>query len=80
MELLQNLHRAGSTILMVTHDTRFARHADRGEDQQSLLAGTPPPRPEHRDGHITAHRERSQVWRRRCVTANTCRTTLPSTS
>jgi putative ABC transport system ATP-binding protein len=29
MELLQSLHRAGSTILMVTHDTRFARHADR---------------------------------------------------
>ena len=29
MELLQNLHRTGSTILMVTHDTRFARHADR---------------------------------------------------
>lgn len=29
MELLQSLHRTGSTILMVTHDTRFARHADR---------------------------------------------------
>ena len=29
MELLQNLHRTGSTILMVTQDTRFARHADR---------------------------------------------------
>ena len=29
MELLHSLHRAGSTILMVTHDTRFARHADR---------------------------------------------------
>ena len=29
MELLQNLHRTGSTILKVTHDTRFARHADR---------------------------------------------------
>jgi putative ABC transport system ATP-binding protein len=29
MELLRDLHRAGSTIVMVTHDTRFARHADR---------------------------------------------------
>ena len=29
MELLRELHRAGSTISMVTHDTRFARHADR---------------------------------------------------
>ncbi|HEY6554301.1 MAG TPA: ABC transporter ATP-binding protein [Vicinamibacteria bacterium] len=29
MELLRELHRAGSTICMVTHDTRFARHADR---------------------------------------------------
>ena len=29
MDLLHSLHRAGATILMVTHDTRFARHADR---------------------------------------------------
>jgi putative ABC transport system ATP-binding protein len=29
MELLQQLHRSGSTIVMVTHDQRFARHADR---------------------------------------------------
>ena len=29
MELLQDLHRLGSTICMVTHDPRFARHADR---------------------------------------------------
>lgn len=29
MELLQELHRGGSTICMVTHDPRFARHADR---------------------------------------------------
>jgi len=29
MELLAELHRAGSTIVMVTHDPRFARHADR---------------------------------------------------
>jgi len=29
MSLLRELHRAGSTICMVTHDVRFARHADR---------------------------------------------------
>ncbi|HSD27139.1 MAG TPA: ABC transporter ATP-binding protein [Vicinamibacteria bacterium] len=29
MELLRDLHRSGSTICMVTHDTRFARHAER---------------------------------------------------
>ncbi len=29
MELLRELHRSGATICMVTHDTRFARHADR---------------------------------------------------
>jgi putative ABC transport system ATP-binding protein len=29
MDLLRELHRTGSTICMVTHDTRFARHADR---------------------------------------------------
>jgi putative ABC transport system ATP-binding protein len=29
MELLRDLHRSGSTICMVTHDNRFARHADR---------------------------------------------------
>ena len=29
MELLTELHRAGATICMVTHDPRFARHADR---------------------------------------------------
>jgi putative ABC transport system ATP-binding protein len=29
MELLRDLHRAGSTICMVTHDSRFARHAER---------------------------------------------------
>src|SRR5204862_5872236 len=29
MELLRELHRAGSTIVMVTHDPRFARHAER---------------------------------------------------
>jgi putative ABC transport system ATP-binding protein len=30
MELLRELHREGATICMVTHDPRFARHADRG--------------------------------------------------
>jgi putative ABC transport system ATP-binding protein len=29
MDLLKQLHSGGATILMVTHDTRFARHADR---------------------------------------------------
>jgi putative ABC transport system ATP-binding protein len=29
MELLQNLHSEGATICMVTHDPRFARHAER---------------------------------------------------
>jgi putative ABC transport system ATP-binding protein len=29
MELLRELHQNGSTIVMVTHDSRFARHADR---------------------------------------------------
>jgi putative ABC transport system ATP-binding protein len=29
MELLANLHREGATICMVTHDDRFARHAER---------------------------------------------------
>jgi putative ABC transport system ATP-binding protein len=29
MELLQELHRDGATICMVTHDPRFARHAQR---------------------------------------------------
>jgi putative ABC transport system ATP-binding protein len=29
MELLQELHQHGSTICMVTHDSRYAQHADR---------------------------------------------------
>src|SRR5262245_34014134 len=29
MELLRELHRDGSTLCMVTHDPRYARHADR---------------------------------------------------
>ncbi len=29
MDLLSNLHRSGATIVMVTHDHRFARHAAR---------------------------------------------------
>ncbi|MBL8171060.1 MAG: ABC transporter ATP-binding protein [Acidobacteria bacterium] len=29
MELLRELHRGGATICMVTHDHRFAKHADR---------------------------------------------------
>jgi putative ABC transport system ATP-binding protein len=29
MELLRELHRSGATLCMVTHDPRYARHADR---------------------------------------------------
>jgi putative ABC transport system ATP-binding protein len=29
MDLLRELHRGGATICMVTHDQRFAEHADR---------------------------------------------------
>jgi len=29
MELLRELHRNGATICMVTHDPRYAQHADR---------------------------------------------------
>ncbi len=29
MDLLRELHRAGATLCMVTHDPRYARHADR---------------------------------------------------
>ena len=29
MQLLRDLHKGGATIVMVTHDTRFARNADR---------------------------------------------------
>jgi putative ABC transport system ATP-binding protein len=29
MELLRELHRNGATICIVTHDARYARHADR---------------------------------------------------
>src|ERR1700681_238346 len=48
MDLLRELHRAGATICMVTHDPRYARHADRGihlfdgrvVDEQTALAAT----------------------------------------
>ena len=53
MELLRELHRSGSTIVMVTHDPRFASYAARNihlfdgrvvdESEQSSTAGTPPP-------------------------------------
>jgi putative ABC transport system ATP-binding protein len=29
MELLRELHQSGATICMVTHDARYARHAER---------------------------------------------------
>jgi putative ABC transport system ATP-binding protein len=52
MELLQNLHCEGATICMVTHDPRFARHAQREvhlfdgkvvaeEELKKLLADVP---------------------------------------
>jgi putative ABC transport system ATP-binding protein len=50
MELLRDLHRAGSTICMVTHDSRFSRYAERtvhlfdgrivSENDEQLLAAT----------------------------------------
>src|SRR6202165_3995238 len=48
MDLLRELHRAGSTIVMVTHDPRYAAHADRtihlfdGQivDEQAAAAAT----------------------------------------
>ncbi len=48
MDLLQALHQGGATICMVTHDARYARHADRAiqlfdgrvvEDTAGTLAG-----------------------------------------
>ena len=49
MDLLRELHQAGATICMVTHDPRYARHADRGihlfdgrvVDEQEALAASP---------------------------------------
>jgi putative ABC transport system ATP-binding protein len=46
MELLRELHQSGATICMVTHDPRYARHADRSihlfdgrvVDEQAALA------------------------------------------
>jgi putative ABC transport system ATP-binding protein len=46
MDLLRELHQSGATICMVTHDPRYARHADRGihlfdgrvVDEQAALA------------------------------------------
>jgi putative ABC transport system ATP-binding protein len=48
MDLLRELHEAGATICMVTHDPRYARHAGRGihlfdgrvVDEQTALAAT----------------------------------------
>jgi putative ABC transport system ATP-binding protein len=47
MELLGDLHRSGATICMVTHDPRFARHADR---TIQLFDG----RVVDEEGHVTA--------------------------
>src|SRR4029453_4808042 len=49
MELLRELHRGGATICMVTHDPRYAAHADRSiplfdgrvcEERRGQPAGT----------------------------------------
>jgi putative ABC transport system ATP-binding protein len=49
MDLLSNLHRAGATIVMVTHDPRFARYAGRTVNlfdgrvvEENDQAATPP--------------------------------------
>ncbi len=48
MELLADLHRAGSTICIVTHDPRYARHAERHVHlfDGQLADSTPDPSPE----------------------------------
>ncbi len=52
MELLRDLHRNGATICMVTHDPRYAEHADRTvrlfdgrvvEEEQGSIKRTPSP-------------------------------------
>jgi len=57
MELLRELHRGGATVCMVTHDPRYAQHADRTVQlfdgrvveeqgtQGSELYGRPSPQP-----------------------------------
>ncbi|HWC73707.1 MAG TPA: ABC transporter ATP-binding protein [Gemmatimonadales bacterium] len=54
MELLRSLHRGGATVCMVTHDPRYARHADRsihlfdGRVVDDLGPGASGPRPSER--------------------------------
>jgi putative ABC transport system ATP-binding protein len=59
MQLLDDLHRAGATICMVTHDPRFARHAGRivqlfdGRMVEEDTASSPRPptdQVQHQDG------------------------------
>jgi len=60
MDLLDNLHRDGATICMVTHDPRFARHAERtvrlfdGRIVEEYTASSPrrprSPQVQHKDG------------------------------
>ncbi len=55
MDLLRDLHRCGSTICMVTHDPRFARHSDRTihlfdgrvvEEEREMIPQRAGPQPE----------------------------------
>jgi putative ABC transport system ATP-binding protein len=45
MELLRELHRGGATICMVTHDSRYAAHADRSTQlfDGRMVTATPVP-------------------------------------
>jgi len=52
MELLQELHRGGATICMVTHDPRYAQHAERGIH---LFDGRVVEETTHGAGAATAH-------------------------
>jgi putative ABC transport system ATP-binding protein len=45
MELPRELHRGGATICMVTHDSRYAAHADRSTQlfDGRMVTATPVP-------------------------------------
>ena len=63
MELMRELHREGATICMVTHDPRYAQHADRsiylfdgrviGAEEMAALAGNMEPMPYGRGAAAT---------------------------
>ena len=79
MELLRELHREGATICMVTHDPRYARHADRSihlfdgrgrssTDRLSGSGGKPPDRE-----NSTANANARAVRRRNAESLGPCR-------